>query len=697
VAPVGFAGVVANSLRAKGEPLVVKVSTALRIIGLVLLVALAIPAFAQWAPVGPEGGDVRALAYDPKNPDRILLGTSAGQLFQSTDRGNTWSRYADLGREDYVLDNIAFDPTDSKIVYIAAWTMDTVNDGDIFKSKDGGKSWSKLAAMRGKSVRALELAPSDSKILVAGALDGVWRSTDRGDSWQRISPAGHADIKNIESIAIDPRDANVIYAGTWHLPWKTADGGASWKNIKNGVIDDSDVFSIIIDHANPATVFASACSGIYRSETSGDLFRKITGIPSTARRTRVLMQDPVNPSVVYAGTTEGLWKSTDNGKTYTMVTPGKYIVNDVMIDPRNPQRILVATDRSGVIASEDGMRTFKASNAGFSHRQVYSIAVDRNDANTVYVGMINDKEWGGVFVSHNTGSSWSQLSEGLGGRDVFDITQAKSGALVAATNRGVYRLDANARQWTPINAVIREIPRPAPKALRVKGKLVTPKPLPPTIVKSQIENRVSAVETKGSKWWAATSNGLFATSNEGREWKGGAVLGQTEFVSVRSLGDVVVAATPRNLFLSSDSGATWQQTKAPYFLTRIYGAAISSDSKIWIATREGAYYSTDQGATWTHAMEGLPSKNVLRIDADGDRLLATAYGARSIFESRDNGHSWRMTPDTGLSIRTAALLHGKVIAASSYNGVLVQRDGNQRASEGHVITAEKTKNGGGAE
>jgi photosystem II stability/assembly factor-like uncharacterized protein len=676
---------------------VVKVSTALRIIGLVLLVALAIPAFAQWAPVGPEGGDVRALAYDPKNPDRILLGTSAGQLFQSTDRGNTWSRYADLGREDYVLDNIAFDPTDSKIVYIAAWTMDTVNDGDIFKSKDGGKSWSKLAAMRGKSVRALELAPSDSKILVAGALDGVWRSTDRGDSWQRISPAGHADIKNIESIAIDPRDANVIYAGTWHLPWKTADGGASWKNIKNGVIDDSDVFSIIIDHANPATVFASACSGIYRSETSGDLFRKITGIPSTARRTRVLMQDPVNPSVVYAGTTEGLWKSTDNGKTYTMVTPGKYIVNDVMIDPRNPQRILVATDRSGVIASEDGMRTFKASNAGFSHRQVYSIAVDRNDANTVYVGMINDKEWGGVFVSHNTGSSWSQLSEGLGGRDVFDITQAKSGVLVAATNRGVYRLDANARQWTPINAVIREIPRPAPKALRVKGKLVTPKPLPPTIVKSQIENRVSAVETKGSKWWAATSNGLFATSNEGREWKGGAVLGQTEFVSVRSLGDVVVAATPRNLFLSSDSGATWQQTKAPYFLTRIYGAAISSDSKIWIATREGAYYSTDQGATWTHAMEGLPSKNVLRIDADGDRLLATAYGARSIFESRDNGHSWRMTPDTGLSIRTAALLHGKVIAASSYNGVLVQRDGNQRASEGHVITAEKTKNGGGAE
>lgn len=662
-----------------------------KVIASIMLLALALPAFAQWALVGPEGGDVRALAYDPKNPDRILLGTSAGQLFQSTDHGRSWSRYADLGREDYAVDNISFDPHDSKTIYAAAWSIDSLSDGDLFRSTDGGKGWTKLAGMRGKSIRAMELAPSDSKIIVVGALDGVWRSNDRGDSWQLISPLGHKDIKNIESIAIDPNDPSIIYAGTWHLPWKTADGGKSWKNIKQGMIDDSDVFSIIIDHANPSTVFASACSGIYRSESAGDLFSKIRGIPATARRTRVLMQDPANSSVVYAGTTEGLWKSTDNGRTYGRVTPGSYIINDVLIDPRNPQRVLVATDRSGVLASDDAFRTFSAANAGYSHRQVSSIVVDRNDPGTIYVGLVNDKDFGGVFVSRNGGTSWTQVSGGLRGSDIFDLHQAPSGSLVAATNRGVYRLASNSRNWTAINTVIREIARPTPKAVKVKGKVLKPKPLAPQIVKSEIVGRVSAIETSGKLWWAAGVSGLYSSNDEGKVWKGGPVLGQKEFIGVHSDGDTIVAATPRSVMLSTDGGATWKTTGAPYFLTRIYGVAISRDANIWIATREGAYRSADQGTTWTHVMDGLPSKNVLRVEVDGDRMLATAYGARSVFESRDNGRSWRMSADAGLTLRSAAVARGRLVAATSHNGVVIQRDRNESASQ-PVYTAEK--NGG---
>ena len=86
-----------------------------------------------------------------------------------------------------------------------------------------------------------------------------------------------AEIKNIESIAIDPKDPNVVYAGTWHLAWKTADGGANWQHINKGMIDDSDVFSIIVDHSNPANVFASACSGIYKSVTAGEQFSEDPG------------------------------------------------------------------------------------------------------------------------------------------------------------------------------------------------------------------------------------------------------------------------------------------------------------------------------------------------------------------------------------------------------------------------------------
>ena len=65
------------------------------------------------------------------------------------------------------------------------------------------------------------------------------------------------------------RTPNVIYAGTWHLPWKTTDGGATWTSIKQGIIEDSDVFSILVDPKQPKVVYLSACSGIYKSEDGG--------------------------------------------------------------------------------------------------------------------------------------------------------------------------------------------------------------------------------------------------------------------------------------------------------------------------------------------------------------------------------------------------------------------------------------------
>lgn len=136
----------------------------------------------------------------------------------------------------------------------------------------------------------------------------MFRSSDGGANWALISPPGSHEIHGVESLAIDPRDPNIVYAGTWHLPWKTSDGGAHWANIKQGVIDDSDVFSIVIDPDRSGTVYMSACSGIYKSEDAGIRFRKIQGIPSTARRTRVLRQDPVHRNTVYAGTPKACTK-----------------------------------------------------------------------------------------------------------------------------------------------------------------------------------------------------------------------------------------------------------------------------------------------------------------------------------------------------------------------------------------------------
>ena len=115
--------------------------------------------------------------------------------------------------------------------------------------------------MKGQSIRALVQSASNDQILTAGTLRGVYRSEDGGVQWKQISPLGSMELHEVESIAVDPDEPGTIYAGTWHLPWKTTDGGATWHSIKKGLIDDSDVFSIIIDPKQTNIVYTSACSG----------------------------------------------------------------------------------------------------------------------------------------------------------------------------------------------------------------------------------------------------------------------------------------------------------------------------------------------------------------------------------------------------------------------------------------------------
>ncbi len=223
----------------------------------------------QWLTLGPDGGDARAFASVPGNPEHLYLGGTDSWVYESQDGGHTWHRLSHIGaasdlNQNFIVDNLIVDTSNPNRLYAGVWRVDQP-DGGLFISEDAGKLWRSVPGLQGQSIRSLVESASNPRVLVAGTLQGIFRSSDGGAEWQQISPVGSREIHEVESLAVDPMNPDVIYAGTWHLPWKTSNGGKTWHNIKHGVIDDSDVFSIIVDPTHTHTIYASACSGIYKS------------------------------------------------------------------------------------------------------------------------------------------------------------------------------------------------------------------------------------------------------------------------------------------------------------------------------------------------------------------------------------------------------------------------------------------------
>ena len=634
-----------------------------------------------WLPFGPDGGDARSFAVDPHDHSHLYLGTLTGWIYESWNGGADWKRLASVGKRDNLaLDSIVVDSVNSKRILVGAWILGS-SEGGLYISNDGGANWESEADMRGQSIRSLAAAPSDPKTLVAGTLTGVYRSTDGGEHWQLISPAGSQEIHEVESVAIDPANPQIIYAGTWHLPWKTTDGGEHWINIKQGVIDDSDVFSIIVDPKDPSVVYASACSGIYKSQNGGEKFQKVQGIPSTARRTRVLMQDPQNLNIVFAGTTEGLFRTGDSGATWMRTTGPEVIVNDVYVDPANTNRILLATDRGGVLASNDGGYSFLPANNGFSARQITSYIGDAAQPATIYVGVVNDKAWGGVFVSDNGGLSWSQKSAGLNGQDVFSLGQASDGTVLAGTGHGIYRLQGEL--WNRVNNVsLSEHQTPQPEAEKKPAVSAKPAGRPHRVVPKKaveappgytFDANVNAIARAGDTLYAATSEGLLRSVTAGESWKLVAGLEKDNWSFVVTARSWVVAATLRSAMLSADGGQMWEPLNLPATLEQLAAVSVDDDGGLWVGGREGVFVSQDKGTTW-QSLKGLSVRDVnsLFYDQPSQRMLITANSKNTIafaIHLPDRAvHYW----NTGWSLKLVRPMGDHLVGATLFDGIVVQ-------------------------
>lgn len=585
--------------------------------GLAIFLALvAARARAQtWRAMGPQGGDVRALAVDPRNPKILYLGTTDGHIFTSRDAGDHWQILGRAGESrQAVVTAVIVDPRDSREIYASEWTRDPHGEGGgVFRSRDAGVHWAPMG-LAGHAVRAVAQAPSNPNELVAGALDGIFLSRDGGENWERISPQKDAELYNIDSVAIDPRDPGTVYSGTFHLPWKTTDGGKHWSPIHSGMIDDSDVFSLVVDRQKPDRIFATACSGIYRSDNAGALWTKIQGIPFSARRTHAIVQDPSHPQIVYAGTTEGLWKTADGGANWQLMTPASWVINAMAVEP-NSQRVILGTEQLGVLVSDDGGNFFHVSNDGFDHREIFSVALNRRRLGNLVAVLADAPE--PILQTKDSGRTWFPMGAGLRSEDLKKIYSSPRGWLAALDDGGIELYDSLRRQWLYVGEI------PAASGSR------------------QFHVVVNDIVFERTGWYAATTSGLFVSRDSGQNWDSiplsspGLPLNS---VMVSAGGRAIWVVSSGGMLCSKDAGRTWRWRDLP--LSSGGSLALHVNGATFLASaRRGLYISHDKGATWTLEAHGLPAGPPEDVAVLGNDWVVSMRDG-GLYLSQDSGANW---------------------------------------------------------
>ncbi|MBV9497224.1 MAG: hypothetical protein JOZ54_23515 [Acidobacteria bacterium] len=451
------------------------------LIFLVILI-ITVPAGAAWRRAGLFGADVRALIVDPSNPDTLYLGTSGGELYVSHDGARSWSLpRGGMPFAGYVVDNLMLDRKGR--LWAACWGL--WGGGVIAVSEDGGKTWARRdAGLEDFSVRAIAIDPKDDDFLLVGGLTGVYRSANAGETWEKIS-----DQENVESLAIDPRSRDRIYVGTWRQGIRTEDGGKTWKLINNGMVLDTDMFSITIEPDDPDSLWVSTCGWVYNTKNRGDLWTRYRD-GFNNRRIHDIEVDACNRDTVYAGSVAGLYRSEDRGKSWYVVSDEGLVVNSIVVHPQRPRRIILGVEGDGVYVSNDGAKTFTRSSDGLRNLHITTVVADPLVPNRVFAAVMNGGAASGIYRSDDAGANWMRVSTTKLPEILSLAVSPDVGGdphLVAGTEKGFFWSNDGV-EWTqsePANTPIR-----VDKVLRF--------------------NR--------SRLFAATSEGVLTSRDAGKSW-----------------------------------------------------------------------------------------------------------------------------------------------------------------------------------
>jgi photosystem II stability/assembly factor-like uncharacterized protein len=595
----------------------------------------------DWEFVGPFGGTVECLAVSPVDPELVLAGMEVDfslGLYRSVDGGRTWS--VDSLRSAGGVHDIEFAPDGTAFVAAGYGAYRRApSDAAWIKLPVGGYSFFHEICIHPTNPDELWLGLD--QWVGPGSPTGVLRSRDGGMTWQDVSPPSSLRATVCTGIAFDPNDPSiVVVCFGYHYKggqiWRSTDGGDSWLTAEQAfanplteVLHDGSRFLL-----SGGDVYAGQNVGVYSSTDGGASWNPVHGAGWPSRAVHDLEVDPRVPGTIFAATSRGVFQSTDHGTTWSfgVGASGKLSVRAVVCDPRDPAGVLLGTESMGAWRNEASDPTFRESSTGLRALDVEDVAVNAANPREVAVSF-QHRNTGGIFSSVDGGRSWT-LERAPSVR-FGTLEFAADGVLYAVSEgpaeqgapEGLYRREPDGR-WTSLG------PNPGPYYESDVRHFRTSRTNPDFLVLVGNDNR-----TNKPTIWRSTDRGAAWTRVHSGASRPNELSWVTHVEIVEDGTDrtMIASHTATGAVLTStDGGGTWANLSSGIpDAVRGWGLSVSPvDARtLYLATSGDCYRSTDAGATWSGRGPSLGSTqfhcdpgNVDVIYGTGGRCVRSADG-----------------------------------------------------------------------
>ena len=665
-----------------------------------------IPTFAQqvnpnlyqnmrWRMIGPfrAGRTVGAVGI-PSQPNVFYIGVNNGGVWKTTDAGRTWQPIFD-DQPTGSIGDIALAPSNPNIIYVGSGEglqRPDLSTGDgMYKSTDGGKTWTHLGLQAGQQIASIAVDPKDENRLFVAVLGhpygpneerGIYRSTDGGKSFEKVLYKD--ENTGAFQVEFDPNNSNIIYADLWagrQGPWengawqgkesglfKSTDGGNTWNKLTKGLPTIEQGLGRIgftISRSNPNRLYATVdanpqFAGIYVSDDAGENWQKVNGDPRLWGRGSdfaELKVHPKNPDIVFVANVAS-YKSTDGGKTFTGFkgAPGGDDYHRIWINPDTPDIMLFATDQGATITVNGGESWSSWYNQPTA--QFYHVITDNQFPYWVYGGQ---QESGSAGVS-SRGDTGAIIA-----KDWRTVGVEEYGYVAPDPLNPNYIYGGKLTRFDKRTGQVQNI---APEAVRT-GKYrflrtapVIFSPVDPHLlfyagnvlfktINGGESWEIISPDLSREKWDVPKNVGIYTTKEMATMPRRGVIY--TVAPSYKDVKTIWAGTDDGLIHVTRDSGKTWQNVTPPELKSWAKVSLIDAgrfDANTAYAAintfrlddlRPHIFRTHDGGKTWKEIVKGLPNGGIVNsVREDSNRKGLLFCGTeQAVYFSLDDGENWQ--------------------------------------------------------